>query len=247
MLAESYEGNPLLIWKENAGDFYQVWRRVDPEFVGSKTPIKGMRKKIFSLWAMWLQDYSLVPGFPTPVPVDFHVFRLLFQLEILPHSLLKPLAASQARKEPYPDALVGKPVWRIKEKIRDAVSDFFYDFCVRLEVNSSDLSHALWFLSRMLCARHLQAKVRRNGGIVYFFPERVEKYRALWPRTVLGDPCRFCPLENDCSWVVPSHAHYTYGLIVPIRRVEFPRSGELFGDVKTYPLYLNGKRKEVKV
>jgi len=37
----------------------------------------GMRRKIFSLLTIFLQEQELIPIFPTPIPVDFHASRIV--------------------------------------------------------------------------------------------------------------------------------------------------------------------------
>lgn len=244
VLLEHFEGNPLNIWGTEM-DFYRIWRKVDPDYDRRITCFRGKRKKIFTLETMWLQGLGLIQKFPIPLPIDVHALRILFQTEIMPYNLLRPLeVGKQPRKKPYPKEVIGRHVWRVKEIIRDQVSDFLYHFCVSYKVDPSDLSHALWFLSRMLCARHAEAGTEGGEKPVYRFPEELEKDPSLWPKR---DPCRFCVLEPHCHFVVPTQPHLWWGLIMPLRRVPHPASSLAFEEMKKMPIFLNGKRKEEKV
>lgn len=89
LLADHWRGNPLLMFR-GVKDFEQAFTRIN---FNRKTParrgpgILGMRRKIFSLLVIWLQEAGLVKMFPCPIPVDFHCGRsALWKSSRLPRS-----------------------------------------------------------------------------------------------------------------------------------------------------------------
>ena len=44
-----------------------------------------------------------------------------------------------------------------------------------------------------------------------------------WPKNYF-DPCQYCHLENHCTKVVPSGPYYDDGLLIPLKRVQYPHS-----------------------
>ena len=88
-------------WRQNAitlverwdGDVRAIYRGVTGfEDAFKHTGFRGMRRKIFALLSLWLQEFCLIPAFPLPIVVDFHCLRALLEHEILvaPHERFGP-------------------------------------------------------------------------------------------------------------------------------------------------------------
>lgn len=212
-------------------DFEEVFRRID--YHKNLAGFKGMRRKIFSLLVIWLQDRKLIPVFPTPIPVDFHALRGLWATEVL------EIKSDFSVNGKHPSQLKGKKIIRVSEKFIDTVAKWSQTFIAESGFSHLNVNPAIWILSRTLCAGHFQNSSRRGE-----FVADVLARKKHWPKTY-KDPCVHCPLEKLCEWAIPSMPYYRWGLLMRIgKRVDFPIIHLPLGE-EFLPLYRTRKgRKE---
>ncbi len=211
IILSNYWGGNLLNVFWGVLDYEEAFRRIDNQrtIVG----FKGMRRKIFALLTIWLQEKKLIPTFPTPLPVDFHTLRILWVTEALDFKNVKPPSALAKNYE----MLVGKPAVRMSERLINEVTKWSQGFLVEHKISHLNINPAIWVLSRELCAQHLQNSTRENGKL--FFDKEVLKE---WPKN-RKDPCSYCPLKKLCTGAVPSVPYYRRGILVRLERVPNPR------------------------
>ena len=217
-LAECWGGDPRFVFN-GCRDFNDVFQRIDIE----KNPHRGfmgMRRKIFSLLTIWLQEKGLVPIIPTPIPFDFHAQRLLLVTKVLIlDDVAKPFHPDPSKPN-HPKELRGQMMFRAEEKwIMDPLSMWSQDFIRRNKLNHMIINPALWILSREFCSEQYQNGTRKKG-MEFFLPEKMKDSSA-WPRWY-KDPCGHCPVEHLCSLVSPASVYYTLGRLVYFERVQYP-------------------------
>ena len=158
----SWHRNATMLHKHWGGDvrnvfwgvteFEEAFRRVD--YRQNRAGFKGMRRKIFSLLTIWLQEKNLIPLFPGPIPVDFHAMRVLWETDILRlNDLAKPFEPKEGKHTPH---LKGKITVRVGEKFMDTIAIWSQKFLVKHNMSHLVINPALWLLSRDLCAEQFQ-------------------------------------------------------------------------------------------
>lgn len=248
-------------WRENAGrlnrDFggdvraiYAGVRGFEEGFGRVDGVFGGMRRKIFSLLTMWLQEFGLIPKFPLPLIVDFHCLRVLFEQEILLAAAFRlgpGKSKNPARRRP--SALRSYRAVRITERLVDEVTWWSQDFLIRHRLDSYAVSHGLWFLSRELCAAYHGNKSfgkpdpKRRAVTARLVTDEELRVLDNWPRNY-RDPCRFCPVETTCKVRIPAGPYYDWGVMVQTgEHVPYPgRKQELAADWRWLPaLFRNAK------
>ena len=201
-----------------------------------------MRRKIFSLLTIWLQEQKFVPMFPTPIPVDFHALRVLWATKCidLPKNAKTPIAL-----EKYYPALAGCPTIRITEQLTDGVAMWSQGFMVKNNIRHYNVNPALWVISRDLCSNQLQN--RSAGGSEkfvsskFFDKDSLKKNPELWPKRY-NNPCMHCPLDHLCTGAAPSNPYYRKGIMVRLERVRHP--AQVLPGMENAFLY-NGYRKSI--
>lgn len=212
ILQNQWGGNVLNLF-EGIRDFEQAFSKAD--YKQNPFGFWGMRRKIFSLFALWLQDRGLLPDFPAPLPADFHALRILLATGIVKITNAKTLAFNKL----YP-ALEGKRAVKVGDSFVDVVMLWSQKFFAKAGFSPRVIHPAMWILSREMCSLQLQNTTRKKASI--FFDEKiVRKNPALWPKNY-RDPCSFCPIEEFCAGAVPSAPYYRWGLLVPFKRMEYP-------------------------
>lgn len=216
-LCKWWDGDLRNVFKYGVPNFEEAFRRID--YKRSKTGFYGMRRKIFSLLVIWLQEKELIPVFPTPIPVDFHAMRILWATEIID---MKNWARPFSPKEKHPKQLAKKTAIRIWDSFPDQIAIWSQKFLEKNDISHLTINPALWILSRTLCADHLQNSTEKNGT-VFTETEKLQKNHVLWPSNY-QDPCHVCPIEKWCKWCIPSAPYYKWGLLVRIgKRVPCPQ------------------------
>ncbi|MEK7555339.1 MAG: hypothetical protein AAB516_00755 [Patescibacteria group bacterium] len=208
-------------------DFEEAFRRVD--YYRTKAGFKGMRRKIFSLLTIWLQEKNLIPIFPGPIPVDFHALRIMCSTDIIDFKkTAKPFIRKNSK---HPEALAGKLTIRISEKFMDTAAKWTQKFLYKSNLSYMYVNPAVWVLSRELCAKHVQNASRSNGS--KFNETEIEKFSSKKYR----EPCGSCPIEEFCKWSFPAAPYYKWGLLTRIgKRVSHPQQvlrGVDWGDFLT--------------
>ena len=216
LVLSTYWGGDLrnVFW--GVTDFEEAFRRIDNR--RNEAGFRGMRRKIFSLLTIWLQEKKLIPMFPTPLPVDFHVLRVFWATEIIELRDIKPPRSF----EQYYPSLVDKPATRVKEQLVDQIAKWSQGFLEEHRLPHLNINPAVWVLSRDLCAGHLQNTSRKNGTVL-FLPEELRNAPGLWP-SKYKNPCHYCPIEKFCTGCVPSVPYYRRGILVRMERVNYPQN-----------------------
>lgn len=177
----------------------------------------GMRRKIFSLLTIWLQDEKLIKTFSTPIPVDFHAMRFLISTGIVD---IRPILKPYKPKQEKFDHLAGKPTVHISEKITDQVAIWSQKILEEIRISHLVINPAIWLLSRVLC-RHDQQNKAQNGNMA-IDPEELMKNDSFWPKSY-RNPCFSCPVSQFCEFKVPSYIFYHLRHLAQIPRVSHPQ------------------------
>ena len=228
-LAERWGGNTLNIFA-GVTDFEQAYARIDYKNKINKglRSFIGIRRKIFSLFTIWLQEKGLIPVFPAPIPVDFHAQRALFATGVVEPEDLQPFQG----KKIHPADFNGRNIVHVTERITDTIALWSQPFMVKHGFSHLAINPALWVLSRELCPRELQTRSRGRGrketrqsrrNIKLLYPEVLEANPGLWPSRY-ADVARVCPLSHLCSMAIPSAPFYAFGMLLLLRRVMYPHA-----------------------
>ena len=205
-------------------NFEQAYARIDRRQVKTGS-IAGMRRKIFSLFAIWLIEKDLLRGYVgkatdynTPIPVDFHCLRILWSTKVIDFiNTVVPVGNDR-----YAKALQGRPGVRINENIMDAIAWWAYDFLPQNNFSFLAINPAIWVLSRDLCKYMKQNQSKEKGK--FFYPDQeMVKNPGLWSANG-RHPCWYCPLEELCTGAVPAQPYYSPpGILVRLERVPHPQ------------------------
>lgn len=236
MIANRFDCNILNLfkWLEDLPKeerFEAAFREIDNQ----KRPdgIIGMRRKIFSLFIIWLQKDGLIEDFPCPVPVDFHALRVLLATGVITLKDTKIVQGLDNGTEKHLTALMGQEFKRVQEPLINEIAIWTNSFLYRHGLSHLDLNPALWVLSRELCAAHPQNTAYKNNT-KYLFPEDfaagVKSLNIKHSKSL----CGFCPLKNHCDYAVPSKPYYKAGSLIKITRAKdlpcYNIPPTLFGD-----------------
>lgn len=197
-------------------EFEEAFRRID--YYHTKAGFKGMRRKIFSLLVIWLQERKLIHEFPAPIPIDFHALRVLWATEVLKlNTLAKPFNSPSSK---YPEQLRGKTALRVSERFFDAVSKWSQKFIYKFGFSHKMINPAIWVLSRSMCSEHIQTSSKKKGHL--YMEANSLKNIAVWPKKY-KDPCSYCSVEKWCKWAIPAAPYYRWGILVRMeKRVCYP-------------------------
>jgi hypothetical protein len=224
-IATRWHGNPLNIF-EGVTEFEAAFARVDYKNKTNKglATLSGIRRKIFSLFTIWLQEKGLVPIFPTPVPVDFHALRLLFATHVVQPEVL-PVFVGKPNK--HPADFEGRPMLRVTERLTDAIALWSQPFMVEYGFSHMAINPALWVLSRELCPSEFQNKSRgrgrqgSRGDIKLNYPELLRADIGRWPMPYT-DPATVCPVAPLCKLAIPNSPYGAFGILALLERLPYP-------------------------
>ncbi len=172
---------------------------------------RGFQEKMVSMLIYFFMDAGLVDCFHFPIPVDFHVLRMIFAHEII------------ITQE---DDANGKGFYT--EPVLALVRELFRSYCIDHCANPLRLCDAVWMYSRLMCAKH-PGNQSDVGG-------RHGRKTLLWPVTrwtpaqtrAFERTCGVCTIRETCRWCIPSAEYYIRGRIVPRERRDTPRQQNLF-------------------
>ncbi len=213
-----WEGNPLNVYAF-CRDFEEAFSRIDSD----RNPDRGflgMRRKIFSLYTIWLQERGLVRHFATPIPVDFHAMRLLWALGIIDLSrLAKPFQPKPGR---HPETIKGFPAAHVTERFVDTITKWTQIFLFENQIKHMHVNPALWVLSREFCAEHVQNWSQGGKKELTFIDPKELQDPGGWPKNY-KNPCGLCPVERLCTRAIPAAPYYIWGLLMHVNdRVQYP-------------------------
>jgi len=215
---EKFGGNILNVY-DGVRDFEEAFARINlrknswKKYEGQG--IIGMRRKIFSLFTIWLQEKNLIPRFPTPIPVDFHALRVLWATRIFHLPDLLPLKI----KDWHPKSYEGKTATQVREKLIDAITQWSQSFLFENQISHLVINPALWVLSRDLCANHFQNSTAGKGTILRESDDLISG-QIRWPINY-KNPCQICPIEQYCEGVAPAAPYYIWGILMKMPRVPY--------------------------
>jgi len=219
-LCQWWGGDVRNVFKYGVSEFEEAFRRIDYE--KSKVGFYGMRRKIFSLLTIWLQEKGLIPIFPTPIPVDFHAMRILWATEIVDAG---KLARPFTPKPQHPEQIRGKTAISINftgTGFPDQIAIWSQKFLQKIDISHMTINPILWILSRSLCAGQFQ-NITKDDAKTYVETDDLQKNSNLWPKNY-QDPCHVCPIEKWCKWSIPAAPYYRWGLLLKIgKRVSYPQ------------------------
>lgn len=212
--------------------------------------IIGMRRKIFSLFIIWLQKEKLISDFPCPIPVDFHALRVLLATNIVTLKDTKVVTGLDNSSEKHLTALMGHEYRRVSDGVINDIAQWTNQFMYRHNLSHLNLNPALWVLSRELCAAHPQNTAYKNNSL-YLFPEDFENDLKSFGIKTSKSLCGFCPLQDYCEYAVPSKPYYKAGSLVKIKRVKdlacYTIPSNLFGPYQDFYDFKGKKHSRSKV
>ncbi|MDE1875158.1 MAG: hypothetical protein KGH68_03785, partial [Patescibacteria group bacterium] len=222
-LARFWGGDPRR-FMDDRPDFGTLVRRIKSRradrksFLGEhdREGFMYFREKMVAMLAYFLMDADLVPMFYAPVPVDFHVLRVLIASEVI-------RVRGKSTEE-----TIGVDFMRttVLQLAREATEGY----CRSHRVSPIALADSLWLLSRTLC--------RRNPGNSGYVTDsrkdpnwkgRRRFHGPKWSVEELAMPgkvesfrrsCGLCPLNGSngtCAFNVVSGAYYVAGQLRPER------------------------------
>lgn len=155
----------------------------------------GFREKMVSMLAYFLMDCGLVEFYQLPVPVDFHVLRVLFSNRLL-----------TCREE---------QVQADNPQMLAAARRLVDQYCRSNDVSWLKLCDCLWLLSRTYCRKQLGNRSRFgkiNGRRTEVFA--VEHDWEVGDRVgTYENTCAQCSACETCVFNIPSATYYRKGIL----------------------------------
>lgn len=203
-LAEKWEGNPANLFK-NVSSYDKLCERIAND--GNGKGFRGFQKKMASMLYYFLAEAGLVEEFNFPIPVDFHVCRM-----VLANEIVKIENRENGENLYQPEVL-------------DAIRDLSVSYCREKGISTLKLCDGLWGYSRAICNLHPgnQSSIgeRRGRGTL------VLKIAGGWSEAQENsfyNSCERCLLAKTCIGCVPSAPYYVRGeLIIRSNRDEPPQ------------------------
>ncbi len=230
LLAEEFNADSRLIFK-GVSDFEEAFCRVSQEARGKKVGLRGMRRKIFSLFVIWLQTQKLLSLFPTPIPVDFHALRVLWATSVFELKDL-PLPSSHNGKLPANlFNLCPKEAVQTRDLLINTVAKWSQNFLAHNGLAHWRVNPALWVLSRDLCASFVQnisvgkprfRKEQKRSYHLLLDEEYLNSYPELWAKEQAQSLCYLCPIREFCGYAVPAGPYYSVGVLVRMPKRKLP-------------------------
>ncbi len=240
--------------------FSKLTKRIKGKTIGSNGDFRNddkphgfmfFREKMVAMIAYFLMDAKLVPMFYAPVPVDFHILRLLTSNQIL---RVRGMNAKQAVGVDFMTAET--------QRLAREVTEWY---CRNSKISPIALTDCLWLLSRSFCRDNpgnsgyvvdsrredKLKKVAREerdrgtlldeGSFAIEFPADQEvpkgrkryiglKWSAETLFSVAGRVRRFerscgnCPVQDHCRYNITSGGYYVGGKLMPERLRVIPSS-----------------------
>ena len=173
----------------------------------------GFQEKMVSMLMFFLGEAGFFNAFAFPIPVDFHVARIVLSTEIA-------VVTNAPNGNLY------------KKELLDAIRALCLEYCVAHRVDPLDLCCAVWLYSRTLCRRHPgnQSIVgERNGRNTPIHP--IPKWTAPQSAAYFRS-CFSCDLKDVCRWCVPSAHYYVRGELILRSLRDEPPQDNLFSIFK---------------
>ncbi len=199
-LYTSWEGDPRRVF-DGVASYEEICFRVrNPKTRRRKTGLHGptgflgFQEKMTSMLTYFLLEAGLIEPFLFPLPVDFHVLRLLIAHEIV-----------QVEENNNGNFFKGP--------VLEAIREFSVSYSAKHNVDPLHLSEVLWCFSRSMCSKHPGNTTRyigpRRGRSTKLVPKKITwsiRLRATFVRT-----CGQCPIEATCRYNVAAAPYYVQG------------------------------------
>jgi hypothetical protein len=207
-LVRDFNGEALQI-VEGVEDYREACVRIRNQKSGRG--FRGFQEKMVSMILYFYLDAGLIEEFNFPMPVDFHVLRVLISNEAVRYPVMPDRN----------DHLSKELLLSIREQLMAYTASH--------DVNLVKLCNAVWLLSESQCSnapgnRAIPSKERNGRSTVIFFPPVTG---SLADHHAYGRTCAPCPLVTTCTLNIPSAPYYLWGGIYPSRKTEVLKLGGL--------------------
>lgn len=160
----------------------------------------GFQHKMVSMIIYFYVHAGIIKSIPYPVPVDFHILRVLISTGVL----------SIRRRS---SKRWGTRYWEYREKFLPHAREITLRYVVEERANPQHLADVLWLLSRSWCRHHpgnksSVDKTRRGRKRV------IKDIDVVWNKQSerrYDRTCGRCPVESMCSFNIPSSYYYVKG------------------------------------
>ncbi len=157
----------------------------------------GFREKMVSMLTYFYMHAGIIDPFIFPLPIDFHVQRLLVS-----HGILS------VEGKGIGDDHFSQELLRVARNVTD-------EYCKKHSIDTRHLCDGLWLLSNTLCNKHpgnrsLTPKRRGRASQIFSFSYG-------WTETHLiayDKSCAHCPVEKTCQYHIPSAHYYISGKLI---------------------------------
>lgn len=196
-LHKHWKGNPaeLFVGVESYDDLCSRIIHSKVKHDHARHGFYGFREKMVSMLTYFLMDAKIIPECVFPVPVDFHVLRMLVSHQIL------VVEGAGVGDNVYSDDLLA------------AARELTQTYCKKHNVETIKLGDTLWLLSGNICSLNPGNKVfapkERNGrqttltlAPVTWSDTQVSRYKR---------SCANCPVKSTCRYNIPSAFYYVRG------------------------------------
>jgi hypothetical protein len=199
-IANFWGGSPLGLFEDDP-NFDTLCERIIQNKANSQSPngFYSFKHKMVSMIAYFLADAGLIDEFLFPVPVDFHVLRMLLAHEII---VVEGLGNSK-------DGLY-------VERVRSAAREVTHWYCCSTGKSSLRLADSLWFFSNTLCNKNPGNSTRivgpRKGRSTLLVSDPIswtDAQTSSWSKS-----CGSCPVHATCRWNIPAGTYYVNGKLV---------------------------------
>lgn len=170
----------------------------------------GFQKKMVSMLAYFYMDAGIIPEKPFPLPIDFHLSRLL-----VTHGVLKVEGRG-----------VGDDF--LSPSLLDSGRQVTHEWCRANTERSIDLGNALWLLSSELCNKHPGNRSKKNpdapedrGRATQLVP--VQYYWTKRLQNTFDRTCRQCPVQDTCQYQIPAAHYYVQSKLFVRDRLQQPQ------------------------
>lgn len=174
------------------------------KFLDLPTGFFGFQHKMVSMLIYFYVHAGIISSIPYPVPVDFHILRVLFATGVL--------KMQENKKERW-----GTRMWDYRERFLKCAREVTLRYVVETRCDAEHFSEALWLISQVWCWQHPgnRAQVEKSTK------RKARKRRIRHPEWAWDDTnkrrydttCARCPVEEFCEWNIPSAYYYVKGVI----------------------------------
>ena len=191
-LADLYKGDPANIFS-GISTYEEACDRIRNR---EKRGFLGFQEKMVSMLIYFFMDAGFIDKWYFPIPVDFHVLRIVFAHEII-------TGAKSGRNGFY------------TKEILAATRQLFLDYCRNHNADPLRLCDAVWLYSGLMCNLHPgnQSRVekKRKGRKTVIVP--MSRWSRRQVRTCNEQACGQCFIKDTCRWCIPSAHYYVRGEI----------------------------------